>query len=240
MAKVPKIKDLKKICYPKESQKKDIYRKIGIYAVRPMLQLGITPNMVTATRAILLLLGLWLYATGTYWQAIGAAVIFEICIFFDTFDGAIARYRKMSSKLGEYMDFILDHVASTVVYFFALGVYTYLNTNELIHVYIAIVSIVVAQIFFLERIIYRTQKINFEKIAKESVFFRFIYQDNNRLYVNILLLGTILNAFVVLNILFAIYGINKLIFVGIFFYKKKNSFIFSIKNIRSIAKIIEI
>jgi phosphatidylglycerophosphate synthase len=66
---------------------------------------GITPNMVTSTGLVLVLLAMWAFWHGHYGWGLAAGWAMT---FLDTVDGKLARVTLNSSKFGDYFDHSID------------------------------------------------------------------------------------------------------------------------------------
>ncbi len=86
---------------------KHVWPVPAFYVTRWLAPRGITPNMVTAVSAILMVLALWLFLRGDY--ALGLACGW-VMIFLDTVDGKLARTTLTSSKWGNTFDHGIDLV----------------------------------------------------------------------------------------------------------------------------------
>ncbi|HLF54662.1 MAG TPA: CDP-alcohol phosphatidyltransferase family protein [Candidatus Nanoarchaeia archaeon] len=186
MKKVPPAKELEKICF---TSKPDIYRKISIHFTRIALMFGCRANHITALRVIFLIAGITSFIKG---MPLTGVIFYQLALLLDTMDGAIARYNKEASFLGEAMDLMLDHISSTVVYFISLGVLAY-STLGIKAFYISIATIILAQIAAFFRALYVEHNIFVEKIKKENRLLRFFHQDNMRFLLLILTLAVIAN-----------------------------------------------
>ncbi|WP_329522333.1 CDP-alcohol phosphatidyltransferase family protein [Spirillospora sp. NBC_01491] len=77
---------------------------------------GLTPNTVTLiSLAVGLLAALW-FAAGTRTGMVVGAVLFYLAFVLDCVDGQLARYRRMVSPLGAWMDAIGDRAKEYAVY----------------------------------------------------------------------------------------------------------------------------
>jgi phosphatidylglycerophosphate synthase len=77
----------------------------AFYATGRLASLGITPNMVTVTAAMLVFLAFWLFLNGHFGWGLAAAWFMT---FLDTVDGKLARSTLTSSKWGDVLDHGLD------------------------------------------------------------------------------------------------------------------------------------
>ena len=209
-----RLKDVEDICYPTHAQKKDIYRRLGIFPLLMLLKAGIVPNVITAARAFFLILGFFFLSKGIYSLSLWAAAIFHLCIFLDTFDGAIARYRKLSSRAGEMMDFMLDHSASTIIYALAAGLYI-LNTSAEPYILGSVIPIIlIAQLNPLLRYLIRKRSSSFKNM-REGFFMKIFYQDNNRHIVFLLTICSIFSRIDIFMIIYIIFNLVKVIYLSI-------------------------
>ncbi|HEY4059564.1 MAG TPA: CDP-alcohol phosphatidyltransferase family protein [Kofleriaceae bacterium] len=103
-----------------------LYRPISFPLTRMLVWTPITPNMVSAIVACMVAVGCWfvMHASGRS-AAIGTIIIF-VSAYFDCCDGEIARVKLLSSKLGAWIDTIVDEVSSTA-YIVALGVHCHMQ-----------------------------------------------------------------------------------------------------------------
>lgn len=70
------------------------------------------------------------------WWFLGAIIGILVHFFSDEFDGAVARFRKMTSEHGYYLDHMLDEI-SVFVIFFGLGI------SPLMHLSLALMIVIV-------------------------------------------------------------------------------------------------
>ena len=97
-----------------------LYRPISLPLTRLLVWTPITPNQVSYLVAALVVLGCWLTAHASMnLAALGTAVIL-VASYLDCCDGEIARVKLMSSRLGAWIDTIIDEL-STLGYIVALG-----------------------------------------------------------------------------------------------------------------------
>lgn len=80
---------------------------------QPLVRAGMTPNQVTATGLVLIALvsAAYLYHQSSLVFGLTLAVAFA----FDALDGAVARQRKMSTKVGGYFDAMVDRYQELAV-----------------------------------------------------------------------------------------------------------------------------
>jgi phosphatidylglycerophosphate synthase len=228
---VPGIEQLRKICYPSKAQRLESYRRVSIYFVWILLHFPVTPNMVTFSRVIFLSLGFYYMLAG---KMLIAALILQFCILLDTFDGAIARYRKMTSKIGEFYDFVLDHISAAMLYFLGIGIFLHLSGYKY-HLIISLLTVALANLAFVARVIYSLNNVDVTNLGKRRLFI-FFYQDNWRHIINLLSIGAVAwlfydYAIAALNILFLIMFIVKVCYLSIIFRTETGKFAFSRRNL---------
>ncbi len=76
--------------------------------------LPLTPNQYTYLSGIFALVGLWFMIAGNlFW----ATIFFLVAAGLDFVDGAVARAKDMSSKVGAYLDTVFDRYVEGVIFF---------------------------------------------------------------------------------------------------------------------------
>jgi len=81
-------------------------QRIARLLVRPMVHSPVTPNQLTIFTLLVALAGAGLLATGDGGKSNWGAGLFVLARFLDHFDGELARQKKMTSRLGYYLDYI--------------------------------------------------------------------------------------------------------------------------------------
>ena len=94
--------------------KRDWVEPLWRSLAKPVAKAGFTPNQVTLTGLVLVLLNcaFFCWHQSTFWFGLGISVSFT----FDALDGAVARLRNMSSKFGGYLDGVIDRYQEIAVY----------------------------------------------------------------------------------------------------------------------------
>jgi phosphatidylglycerophosphate synthase len=82
-----------------------LWPPLALPAVRACARVGISPNVVTVTSWLLVLLSGWYFATGRFGPGLVAAWLMT---FLDTVDGKLARVTLRSSRIGHVLDHGLD------------------------------------------------------------------------------------------------------------------------------------
>ena len=101
---------------------------------------AITPNRITAASfAIAVVASLGILVGGLGWF-VAAAVLIQISHILDCMDGQMARYRKVSSPIGSYLDRLTDQVQVTL-WFGAVGYAAYAQSLSIVPVFLAMIGI---------------------------------------------------------------------------------------------------
>jgi len=88
---------------------KDLESTVGsIFGALPL-----TPNQYTYLSGIFALIGLWFMMGG---DLVWATILFLIAAGLDFVDGAVARKKNMSSKVGAYLDTIFDRYVEGIIF----------------------------------------------------------------------------------------------------------------------------
>jgi len=106
-----------------------LFRPISLPLTKLLVMTPITPNMVSCLVAVLVVIGCWLTAHASYTMAIAGSLVVLASGYFDCCDGEIARLKLMSSRLGAWIDTIVDEL-STMGYMAALGYHCHLRWGE--------------------------------------------------------------------------------------------------------------
>jgi len=97
-----------------------LYRPVSFPLTRLLVWTPITPNQVSYLVAALVAVGCWLTAHASMNLVIAGTAIILAASYLDCCDGEIARVKLMSSRLGAWIDTIVDELSS-VGYMAALG-----------------------------------------------------------------------------------------------------------------------
>jgi len=123
------IKELRKICQNKGYQEDIItrfHRIFSIYITRIFLILRLKPNFVSILGFFAGIIGGYFYL---YSNFLYGSIFFYIFYIFDNVDGEIARYYKISSNFGAWLDRISVHLLYPY-FFFTLGLGVFGETGE--------------------------------------------------------------------------------------------------------------
>lgn len=141
------IKELRKICQNKGYQEHislRFFRIFSIYITKIFLILGLRPNFITILGFLIAIAGGYLYIIQ---QFLLGSILFFISLFLDHVDGEIARYRKLSSVLGEWLDTTTVHFLYPY-FFFTLGLGIFFQTQI---IWYALLGALAAMLKLIER-----------------------------------------------------------------------------------------
>ena len=97
-----------------------LYRPVSFPLTRLLVRTPITPNQISYLVAVLVAVGCWVTAhASVHWAITGTAIILAAS-YVDCCDGEVARIKLLSSRLGAWIDTIVDELSS-VGYMVALG-----------------------------------------------------------------------------------------------------------------------
>jgi phosphatidylglycerophosphate synthase len=86
------------------------------YIARWAAHRGLTPNQVTLSSLAVGLLAAAAFATGERPGLVGGAILLQLAFVLDCVDGQLARYTRNFSKLGAWLDSILDRTKEYLVF----------------------------------------------------------------------------------------------------------------------------
>ncbi len=92
-------------------------RRVSIPLSRLLVQLPISPNMVTYLALLVSAVGAWYLSLGGYWEMLWGALLTQVASILDGNDGELARLKVMDSDYGTWLDTICDYLA----YFLTFG-----------------------------------------------------------------------------------------------------------------------
>jgi phosphatidylglycerophosphate synthase len=97
-----------------------LYRPVSFPLTRALAWTPITPNQISIAVAALVALGCWLTAHASNLLAFAGTAVVLAAGYLDCCDGEIARVKLLSSRIGAWLDTIIDELSS-VGYMVALG-----------------------------------------------------------------------------------------------------------------------
>jgi phosphatidylglycerophosphate synthase len=104
-----------------------IFRFLSTLIVKAIYKLPISPNQVTLTRTVVVIISLYFFSIGDAKSLIIAVILFYVFEILDHVDGDLARYKNIKSNLGPLLEQFIDTWSSRPSNIFgfsiALGVY---------------------------------------------------------------------------------------------------------------------
>jgi hypothetical protein len=97
-----------------------LYRPVSFPLTRLLVWTPITPNQVSYAVAVLVAIGCWLTARASFGSVILGTALTVVASYLDCCDGEIARVKLLSSRLGAWIDTVVDEL-STIGYLAAIG-----------------------------------------------------------------------------------------------------------------------
>ncbi|MFA5177943.1 MAG: CDP-alcohol phosphatidyltransferase family protein [Candidatus Paceibacterota bacterium] len=122
----------------KRSWFKDLEKTIGkIFGVLPL-----TPNQYTLLSGVMAIISAYFIVKELFWFGI---LFFLIAGFLDFIDGAVARQKNMSTKVGAYLDTIFDRYVEAIILFALLFVNmpSILSVPSYVWIYLALFGSVI-------------------------------------------------------------------------------------------------
>ena len=113
--KVPSIKELRDLCGRKRNiwfWRDRINRFLSIYITKLFLLLGAVPNHATFFVFLFGILSAVFYSFGFYTYSLIGLLFHHLSFVMDAVDGEVARYKKMMSLKGVYLD-LMNHILVT-------------------------------------------------------------------------------------------------------------------------------
>lgn len=122
----------------KRSWFKDLEKKIGrIFGALPL-----TPNQYTLLSGVMAIISAYFIIKELFWFGI---LFFLVAGFLDFIDGAVARQKNMSTKVGAYLDTIFDRYVEAIILFALLFINmpSILSVPAYVWIYLALFGSVV-------------------------------------------------------------------------------------------------
>lgn len=131
------INELWKICYEGQNVYRPWYNKyvsnVSIYFTWLLIHTPITANQVTIAELILVILSSIFFFLGKLEHIFVGLLIIQVTNMLDCVDGEIARYRKMPSLTGAYLENIYHQLVSYLMFFpLAFGVYIHTGWESIL------------------------------------------------------------------------------------------------------------
>lgn len=107
-----------------------LYRPVSFPLTRLLVWTPITPNQISYLVAILVAVGCWVTAQPSLRMAVLGTAIVLAASYIDCCDGEVARVKLLSSRLGAWLDTVVDELSS-VGYMVAIGWHCHLAFPEM-------------------------------------------------------------------------------------------------------------
>jgi phosphatidylglycerophosphate synthase len=99
---------------------KALHRRLSRHVTRAAVALGIRPNAISVASLAVGLLAVWCFWNATWPAAVAGLLVYVVAVVLDHADGEVARLTLAESRVGEWLDIVVDTVVhATLVY--ALG-----------------------------------------------------------------------------------------------------------------------
>jgi CDP-L-myo-inositol myo-inositolphosphotransferase len=101
-----------------------IYARVAKIITRPVLKTSLTPNQITLISLFFGIAAGFLFLLGGYYYLILGAIFMQLVQVFDTVDGAIARFKNLSTNFGGFFDFSVNMITGYIaISTIALGLF---------------------------------------------------------------------------------------------------------------------
>lgn len=111
------------------------------------IRTNITPNQITFLSLFVGLLAAFLVSYGTSWLLIAGGILIILSYALDCCDGDIARYKKMTSKKGSWLDFISDEIKNSS-FIFGITIGLFRQTGELSVFFFGMIALIALYMTF--------------------------------------------------------------------------------------------
>ena len=133
-----KILEMKAACLPKDKRSgpfidRQLYVEIGFLFTRLFVKTRITPNQITLIWGIGMILSSIMFIFDNVWLHIAGAVGWILFYCMDSTDGQVARYKKIYSERGTFID-LHNHCVNYPVLFFCIGLGQFLVSGEIYNI----------------------------------------------------------------------------------------------------------
>ena len=122
------IKELREICQKEHTNESwyviNFARRFSIYFTKFFLYTPISANQITVLMTILGVICGFLFALGTVFYSLLGALLLQFWFILDHVDGEIARYKKTTSLIGAYLDYLAHVIVHPAVFIgITFGIY---------------------------------------------------------------------------------------------------------------------
>ncbi len=161
------IKELRKICVPKYKTKPPwrilFARKVSIYFTWLFIKTPLVPNQITFMMLVLGIIVGILFMFGNYFYSLIAILLFQLAFFIDCSDGEVARWKKMESSRGFYLD-LMTHIIVNPLIIIGISIGAFINNPTIIPNYVFLIVGGIAT--------YSLMINNFVKLKKYEVYIK--------------------------------------------------------------------
>ena len=228
----PSLSDFKSI-YPENKSNRNIYKvwrwlfigRISLLISWISARLNLHPNLITIVSFITGLIGLFFIAKGGSYNIFIGVICINCWYLLDCSDGHLARYYKIKSNLGKFLDEVFGEIILTFLWFFLgysfyfnpdkfmIHLSNYPNLNNLIFISGAIASISIplrncVSVRFSNCFKEKKNDLNSENQNKDMRFSK--YELIKLFFINLMGIGGLLGPFL---ILFAIFDCLSLLLI---------------------------
>jgi len=101
-----------------------IYARIAKLIAKPVLKTNLTPNLITLISLFFGVLAGFFFLLGNYYYTVLGVIFMQLVQVFDTVDGAVARFKKISTPFGGFFDFSVNMITAYIAIFtISLGMF---------------------------------------------------------------------------------------------------------------------
>jgi len=231
--KIPKIKELREYCQRKRNVwywRDRFNRGISIYITKIFLHLGAVPNHASFFVFFFGILSAVFYGFGIYTYSLIGLFLHHLSFVMDAVDGEIARYKKMCSMKGVYLD-LMSHIILNPIFVVGMAIGSYIhspnylplpNYTYLIAGGIGSFSILFGNFVRTKKYELLIKKEKFDILKKENETHNFenpSWIKNELLFLLSFELFNLMFFFTILNLVPILVLIYAVIFLGIFLIK---------------------
>lgn len=194
MIKLPELDDVRKaVLKPVDCVWMYNYRRLTTRITRYLVVTNIKANHVTVLSFLISLIGAYFFSLGAYRFLVYGAIAIQLGYFLDIMDGEIARFKKQTSKFGQWLDNSTDVYAQIAI---AVGVtYGIFSDNPRLFI------LILGSLYLLNHLLYvYLRMLNQEIFGSEGVRYATEFSLSKRFYMGyegtmyfIITMGALLN-----------------------------------------------
>ena len=135
----PTLKEIRSLKVPRKNY---IFRywinyELGVYLTWIFARIPITANQITLLNLVVGLVGILIMSFGGYWNFLIGILIYTFSLSLDYSDGTIAKIKKIKSKKGKYLDFMMHEIHHTLM-LIAIGIGVFKTTGNNIYIFLGV------------------------------------------------------------------------------------------------------